>query len=143
MFWGRSRGWHRGALDWSLRRPIWLAILCLLLVAGTFLGYRLLGTDLLPEMDEGGFVLDYVMPAGSSLASTNQVLDRIHKILTGTPEVETTSRRTGLQMGFAAVTEANTGDITVKLRSKRSRDINEVMAEIRGADQADRAGAGR
>jgi multidrug efflux pump subunit AcrB len=83
-------------------------------------------------MDEGGFILDYVMPAGSSLASTNRVLAHVHQILASTPEVENTSRRTGLQMGLAAVTEANTGDITVKLRDKRSRGIEEVMADVRG-----------
>ena len=128
---GRVMGWHRRALDWSLARPVWLGVLCLLLVGGTYLGYQVLGSDLLPEMDEGGFVLDYVMPAGSSLASTNRVLDHIHQILVNTPEIETTSRRTGLQMGFAAVTEANTGDITVKLKNKRSRGIDQVMADIR------------
>ena len=37
------------------------------------------------------------------------------------PEVESTSRRTGLQLGLAAVTEPNTGDIAVKLKDKRSR----------------------
>ncbi len=124
--------WHTYALVWSLTRPVWLGLLCLLLVAGTYAGYRSLGSDLLPEMDEGGFVLDYVMPAGSSLDSTNQVLDHVHRILSNTPEVEVTSRRTGLQMGFAAVTEANYGDITVKLKSKRSRGIDAVMAGIRG-----------
>src|SRR6202042_3605089 len=44
---------------------------------------------------------------------------------------ESTSRRTGLQMGLAAVTEANTGDITVKLKTKRDRDIDEVIADAR------------
>ena len=34
-------------------------------------------------------------------------------------------------MGLAAVTEANTGDITVKLKSKRHRGIDEVMADVR------------
>ncbi len=52
-------------------------------------------------------------------------------ILHAIPEVESTSRRTGLQMGFAAVTEANTGDITVKLKSKRDRGIDEIMADAR------------
>ena len=132
---GGVLGWHRHALDWSLSRPLWLGLLCLLLVAGTYLGYRSLGSDLLPGMDEGGFILDYVMPAGSSLASTDRVLEHVHEILMKTPEVETTSRRTGLQMGFAAVTEANTGDITVKLKDKRSRGIDEVMADIRGQIQ--------
>ena len=128
---GRVLGWHKRTLDWSLSRPLWLGIFCVLLVAGTYFGYRSLGSDLLPEMDEGGFVLDYVMPAGSSLASTDRVLEHIHRILMKTPEVETTSRRTGLQMGFAAVTEANYGDITVQLKNKRSRGIDEVMANIR------------
>ena len=123
--------WHRRALDWSLSRPLWLGLLCLLLVGGTYFAYRELGSDLLPEMDEGGFILDYVMPAGSSLDSTNRVLAHVHDILKSTPEVESTSRRTGLQMGLAAVTEANTGDITVKLKDKRSRGIDAVMADVR------------
>jgi len=39
----------------------------------------------------------YLMPAGSSLVDTNQVLLGVEKILDQTPEVESTSRRTGLQ----------------------------------------------
>lgn len=128
----RVHAWHRRALDWSLTRPRWLTVLCLLLAVGTFFAYRSLGSDLLPAMDEGGFILDYVMPAGSSLASTGKVLNHVEQILKQTPEVESTSRRTGLQMGFAAVTEANTGDISVRLRNKRSRSIDAVIAEVRG-----------
>ncbi len=122
---------HRRVLDWSLAKPLWLGIACLLLVAATWAGYKALGSDLLPEMDEGGFILDYIMPAGSSLAETNRVLEHVYRILHATPEVESTSRRTGLQMGLAAVTEANTGDFTVKLKSKRSRGIDEVMEDVR------------
>ena len=70
-------------------------------------------------------------PAGSSLAETNRVLEHVERILQRTPEVDSTSRRTGLQMGLAAVTEANTGDITVKLKDHRSRDISEVMEDVR------------
>ena len=82
-------------------------------------------------MDEGGFILDYLMPAGSSLEDTNQVLLGVEKILAATPEVESTSRRTGLQLGLAAVTEANTGDFAVKLKGKRSRTIDQVISEVR------------
>src|SRR4029077_3529343 len=89
------------------------------------------GSDLLPEMDEGSFVLDYIMPAGSSLAETNRVITHVEKMLHSIPEVESTSRRTGLQLGLAAVTEANTGDIAVKLKDKRSRAIQEIIAEMR------------
>ncbi len=122
---------HRRGLEWSLARPRLLSVLCLLLLAGTWFAYRGLGSDLLPAMDEGGFILDYIMPAGSSLQSTGKVLDRVEQILLRTPEVESTSRRTGLQLGLAAVTEANTGDISVKLKAKRSRGIDEIMADVR------------
>ena len=122
---------HGRVLDWALAKPLWLAGACLVLVAGTWAGYQALGSDLLPEMDEGGFILDYIMSAGSSLTETNRVLAHVEGILQATPEVEATSRRTGLQMGLAAVTEANYGDFTVKLRAKRSRGIDEVMAEVR------------
>ena len=123
-------------LDWALAKPLWLGGICLLLVLATWVGYKALGSDLLPEMDEGGFILDYIMPAGSSLTETNRVLEHVERILRETPEVEITSRRTGLQMGLAAVTEANTGDFTVKLKAKRSRAIDEVMADVRAQIKA-------
>jgi multidrug efflux pump subunit AcrB len=122
---------HRSVLDWSLARPIWLGVICVALVIATWFGYRALGSDLLPEMDEGGFVLDYIMPAGSSLTETNRVLQHVDRILRSMPEVESTSRRTGMQMGLAAVTEANTGDFTVKLKSGRRRPIDDVIADVR------------
>jgi CzcA family heavy metal efflux pump len=122
---------HRRLLDGALAKPLWLGVACLLLAVATYGGYRYLGTDLLPEMDEGGFVLDYIMPAGSSLTETNRVLDHVERVLHNVPEVESTSRRTGLQMGYAAVTEANTGDFTVKLKSKRSRGIDEIISDVR------------
>lgn len=130
-------GWHRRGLDWSLRRPLFLGALCVALAIGTYFAYGSLGSDLLPAMDEGGFILDYVMPAGSSLVSTGKVLDHVETILRNTPEVESTSRRTGLQMGLAAVTESNTGDVTVGLKKQRSRGIDAVMADVRAQIKAE------
>jgi CzcA family heavy metal efflux pump len=127
---------HKRLLDWSLAKPLWLGCACLLLVLATWAGYQALGSDLLPEMDEGGFILDYIMPAGSSLTETNRVLEHVERILRATPEVESTSRRTGLQMGLAAVTEANTGDFTVRLKAKRSRAIDDIMADVRAQIRA-------
>ena len=120
--------WLRRALE----HPVWLAGFCLVLIVVSYLCFNHLGSDLLPAMDEGGFILDYVMPPGSSLAETNRVITHVESIIRAVPEVESTSRRTGLQLGLAAVTEANTGDISVKLKDKRSRSIDDVIAEVRG-----------
>jgi multidrug efflux pump subunit AcrB len=122
---------HARALTWALTRPIALAALCIALVVATWFAYNALGSDLLPEMDEGAFILDYLTPAGTSLTETNRVLQHVEQILRSTPEVEITSRRTGLQMGLAAVTEANTGDFTVRLKRNRDRDIEEIMEDVR------------
>ncbi|HWB31918.1 MAG TPA: efflux RND transporter permease subunit [Acidobacteriaceae bacterium] len=122
---------HERVLHLALARPLVLAAACLVLVVASWFGYKALGSDLLPEMDEGAFVLDYLTPAGTSLAETNRILEHVEQILRSEPEVEITSRRTGLQMGLAAVTEANSGDFTVRLKNKRDRSIDEVMADVR------------
>ena len=119
--------WLRRALE----HPVWLAGLCVILIGVSYMCYRNLGSDLLPAMDEGGFILDYVMPPGSSLQETNRVVSHVEQIIRSVPEVESTSRRTGLQLGLAAVTEPNTGDISVKLKDKRSRGIDDIISEVR------------
>ncbi|MGC9292259.1 MAG: efflux RND transporter permease subunit [Acidobacteriaceae bacterium] len=130
--------WMRRILDryerlvrTTLHQPLWMGVGCVAIAAVGLLAYRGLGSDLLPAMDEGGFILDYLMPAGASLTETNRVLLQVEKVLHDTPEVETTSRRTGLQLGLAAVTEANRGDFTVKLKRNRSRSTDEVMEDVR------------
>ncbi|HEV2484735.1 MAG TPA: efflux RND transporter permease subunit [Terracidiphilus sp.] len=133
----RVVNFHEKWLRRALEKPVGLFALCGLLVVGIYIGYSSLGSDLLPEMDEGGFILDYIMPPGSSLVETDRVLQHVERILVKTPEVESISRRTGLQMGLAAVTEANTGDITVKLKKKRDRVIDDVIADVRAQIKKD------
>ncbi|MGB8536292.1 MAG: efflux RND transporter permease subunit, partial [Acidobacteriaceae bacterium] len=123
--------YHERALEWSFQRPLALVVVCAVLIIAGYFCYRGLGSDLLPEMDEGAFILDYFTPAGTSLTETNRILEHVDQILRKIPEVSITSRRTGLQMGLAAVTEANTGDFTVRLKTDRSRPIDEVIAGAR------------
>jgi CzcA family heavy metal efflux pump len=130
-FFRRLPGYHEGALAWSFQRPFLLTAVCAGLMIAGYFSYQALGSDLLPEMDEGAFVLDYFTPAGTSLTETNRMLDHVDRILRGIPEVSITSRRTGLQLGLAAVTEANRGDFTVRLKADRSRAIDEVIADAR------------
>ena len=122
---------YERTLRTSLDRPALLVAASLAVIVVAYGCYRFLGSDLLPEMDEGGFIIDYIMPAGSSLDETNRVITGVEQILKSTPEVEGTSRRTGLQLGLATVTEANTGDISVKLKRSRDRGSDEVISEVR------------
>ncbi|HVX85632.1 MAG TPA: efflux RND transporter permease subunit [Phycisphaerae bacterium] len=104
---------------------------CVLLVfAGADL-YGQLQTDLLPALEEHGFVLDYVInPPGTSLTEANRSLLEVEKILRNTPEVESYSRRTGVALGLE-LTEPNAGDFLVKLRSNSKRSTQEVINDVR------------
>jgi multidrug efflux pump subunit AcrB len=131
-FFGRIVDFYSRLMNSVVKRPWVLAASSAGIIALAGVCYYFLDTGLLPEMDEGGFILDYFTPPGSSLAETNRILLHVEQILKSTPEVENTSRRTGMQLGLAAVTEANNGDFTVKLKSERKRGIDEVIADVRG-----------
>lgn len=124
-----QRGYAR-VLGASLRRP-WLAALGLvpLLLAG-WLAYGQVGSGFMPHMDEGGFILDYRTPPGTSLTETDRILSQVAQILRTTPEVQTWSRRTGAQLG-GGVTEANEGDFFVRLKPPPRKSIDVVMEEVR------------
>jgi multidrug efflux pump subunit AcrB len=128
---GRVLETYERVMRRALMHPWLLASLSVVLIGASYVSYQALGSDLLPAFDEGGFVVDYVMPPGSALQETNRVLSHVEAILRATPEVESTSRRTGLQLGLAAVTEPNTGDIAVKLKADRRRSVDEVISDVR------------
>jgi CzcA family heavy metal efflux pump len=130
-FFGRIVDFYGRTMKAVLKRPWVLIASSGAIIVLSYVSYSLLGSDLLPEMDEGGFILDYYTPAGSSLAESDRILLRIEKILRSVPEVENTSRRTGLQLGLAAVTEPNRGDFTIKLKRDRKRDIEEIISDVR------------
>jgi CzcA family heavy metal efflux pump len=121
---------YERALAWSLHHDgVVLAGAGVVLLVSVGIYYQL-GSGFLPEMDEGAFVLDYVMPSGTSLEETDRVLRHIEGMLHDTPEVESYSRRTGAQLGLA-IAEPNTGDFLIKLKKDRKRSLDEVTDELR------------
>ena len=140
-FFGRIVNFYTRTMQAVLKRPLLLAGSSVVIIVLSVLCYNFLGSDLLPAMDEGGFILDYFTPPGSSLAETNRILLHIEDILRHTKEVENTSRRTGMQLGLAAVTEANNGDFTVKLKADRDRGIDEVISDVRSEIEGSEPGA--
>jgi len=113
-----------------LRHPWLTVVVCLLVMAAGGAIYGQLESEFLPPMDEGGFVIDYFTPPGTSLSETNRQLLQAETILRGIPEVQSYSRRTGARLALA-IAEPNTGDFLVKLRRDRRRSTDEVIAELR------------
>ena len=60
----------------------WFTVaLGILVLIASFVLYPRLKTDFLPEMDEGGFVIDYVTPPGTSLVETDRQMRQAEEIL--------------------------------------------------------------
>lgn len=130
---GITRRVHHG-YEWLMRKVLacpWLIALFIVPLLGAgWVAYTQVGSGFMPTMDEGGFILDYVAPPGTSLTETDRMLRQIEDILQKTPEVSTYSRRTGLQLG-GGLTEANTGDFFVRLKPLPRRPIEDVMDDVR------------
>jgi CzcA family heavy metal efflux pump len=106
-----------------------MAVCGVVLVLG-FLIYTNLESEFLPPMDEGGFVIDYFTPPGTSLAETHRQLLQAEKTLRTIPELESYSRRTGARLALS-IAEPNTGDFLVKLKKNRRRKTADVISELR------------
>jgi CzcA family heavy metal efflux pump len=131
-------GWMGRAYDRLLgavvHRPLFATFLLLLTIAAGVAAAPRLQRGFLPAMDEGAFVLDYFLPAGTSLSTTEGYARRLEEELRRTPEVRTFSRRLGAELGPAAATELNRGDIMVSLvpASERTRSSEDIIADVRG-----------
>lgn len=123
---------YEKAVRWSLRQRWAVAGLTLLSIGLAVFLYTRTETGFLPEMDEGGFVLDNWTPPGTSLAETDRVDQAISDLVREAPETAAFLRRTGAEMGPFATTQ-NTGELVVKLkpRSQRKRGIDETMDDLR------------
>lgn len=126
----RVRDTSTHALERVLRRPLWLLLPVLLLVGGGTLAYFRLGSGFMPRMDEGGFIFDYRAAPGTSLTETDRLMRQVEVLVRALPETESYSRRTGLQLG-GGLTEANEGDMFIKLKPAPRRGIEAVMSDLR------------
>ena len=131
---GRILGAIVRRYDWVLGHALdhrWaILIIVAAVLAGSYLLYRSLGSEFLPEFDESAFILDYWAPPGASLSETDRMLHQVEDLLRQTPEIEGYSRRTGLELGLF-ITEPNRGDFAVKLKPGHKRATDEVIAELR------------
>ena len=113
-------------------RPLVAVVFAVVLAALTIVLFYRVGTGFFPAADEGGFVVDYITPAGSALTETDRQVRGIERVIASIPEVAAYSRRTGSELGLFA-TAQNTGDIVVRLkpRGQRHRSAEEVISEVR------------
>ena len=128
--------WRHGRiLDALLRRPWILAAALVPLLALGWVSYGRVQSGFMPNVDEGGFVMDYYTAPGTSLTETERVAAEIDTILHAQPEVLTFSRRLGTLLG-GDLGESYHGDYFIRLTPNHARGTEAVMAAVLADIQA-------
>lgn len=124
-------GAYARLMRWLLKHArIAAAVLVVIALGAGALSSSRIASGFMPQMDEGGFVLDYVAPPGLSLTETDRLVTQMEAIIQSIPDVASYSRRTGVQLG-GGLTEANEGDMFIRLKPFPRRPIEDVMSEVR------------
>ncbi|GJJ04281.1 multidrug ABC transporter [Duganella rhizosphaerae] len=127
---------YRRTLQALFLRPLLVVPAVALLILVGVLAYRAVGSGFMPAMDEGGFVLDYRSQPGTALSETDRLLRQVEQIVRSTADVESYSRRTGTGLG-GGLSEANSGDFFIRLKTSNRRPVEAVMDDIRGRVERD------
>ncbi len=119
-----------GWIKFFLRIPVISIVFIAVCIALMVILPGRLASGFLPSMDEGGIVLDYTSPPGTTLEETDRMLKQVDDIVKHQPEVSSFSRRLGTQMGFF-ITEPNRGDFLIQLKKDRKITTDSVSSLIR------------
>jgi multidrug efflux pump subunit AcrB len=87
----------------------------------------------LPPIDEGAILIEYVMPPGTSLQESDRVGEILERLALAQQDVETVFRRTGSPERGFQIEGVNRGELTIKLtpRSVRTRTLEQIMESLR------------
>jgi CzcA family heavy metal efflux pump len=124
-----KRGYHR-LLDWTLRHPSPVIGGALVMLVAALAVVPFMGREFLPPFNEGTLNINASLPSGTSLAESNRIGGIIEAVLRETPEVVSTTRRTGRAERDEHAAGVNTSELEVVLR-EGDRPHAAVMGEVR------------
>jgi cobalt-zinc-cadmium resistance protein CzcA len=127
----KVKQWYAPLLDRCLRQPRLVAVVTVLVAVPVIaLGFRI-GSDFMPQLDEGAFLLQTVLPAEAALEEVDRLNHRVEDILREIPEVEDVVRRTGRAERTEDPMPHTLSDVLVVLKPDRSRSLEDVEDDMR------------
>lgn len=129
----RLKAVYAPLLDACLRHPGRVQLVsAALAVAALVLGLRV-GSDFMPQLDEGAFLLQTMLPPEASLEEVDRANHRVEDVLRAFPEVEDVVRRTGRAERTEDPMPHTVSDVLVVLKPERSRSLDALEDAMRDA----------
>lgn len=122
---------YEPALDWCMRRAGLVRVVALAVtIPAVIIGLRI-GTDFMPELDEGALLLQTVLPTEASLEQVDRSNHQVEDVLRKFPEVQDVVRRTGRSERTEDPMLHTVSDVLVVLKPNRERSIAELTEAMR------------
>jgi HAE1 family hydrophobic/amphiphilic exporter-1 len=126
---------YRAAMTGTLAHPGQVLVVALASFGVALWGFGFIGTELLPEVHQGRFVVEVALPIGTPLADTTEVVEALEAQVASRPGVVATYTTVGAE--DRADTRSDEGEHTARIRVevKDGGDIaareEAVMADLR------------
>lgn len=118
-------------LDACMRRAGLVRIVTLLITIPALALAFFVGSEFMPELDQGALLLQTVLPPETALEEVDRLNMRVEDLIRQVPEVEDVVRRTGRAERTEDPMPHTISDILVVLRPERGRSIAEIEHDLR------------
>ena len=118
-------------LDVCMRRPKTVLLVAILVTVPTILAGLYVGSDFMPKLDEGAFLIQTILPPEASLDQVDRVNHQFEDALREFPEVEDVVRRSGRAERTEDPMPHTMSDVLVVLKPNRARSMEELERAMR------------
>ncbi len=122
--------YYSKTLEWTLERPAPIIGASVLLLLAALVMFPLMGREFLPAFNEGALNVNVSLPPGTSLQESNRIGRIVEESLHRTPEVVSTTRRTGRAELDEHAAGVNASEIEV-VTKQGDRPQSAIMEEVR------------
>jgi cobalt-zinc-cadmium resistance protein CzcA len=118
-------------LDWCMAHAGLVRVLTLAITIPALALAFAVGSDFMPQLDEGAFLVQTVLPSEASLDEVDRLNHRVEDLFRGIPEVEDVVRRTGRAERTEDPMPHTLSDVLVVLKKDRQRSLDEIEHDMR------------
>jgi len=118
-------------LDRVVHHSGWTMLATLAITVPALVLAFFVGTDFMPKLDEGAFLIQTVLPPEASLAEVDRINHKVEDALREFPEVEDVVRRTGRAERTEDPMPHTISDVLVVLKPQRARSLEDSEGAMR------------
>lgn len=116
---------YTNLLTLALNHRIWTVFIAIAIFLGTLTSIPLVGTEFLPETDEGQFSINVSAPVGSELEEIEAIMIQIEEKLIDIPEIKTVFSTVGNNNNIGSI------NCVLNKQDQRDRSTQQVANEVR------------